>query len=115
MEDLAGRRHAGIKVRDDSPVHRVRHLRGVDSGGDYRRRGSQPDPEATTVDGAVSPIPAFSPVTFADLAVAESDRWYRTALTSGNAVALVQHRRLKAFPARLTSSTPQQFSVFYEP
>lgn len=71
--------------------------------------------EATTVGGAVSPIPAFSPVTFADLAVAESGRWYRTALTSANAVALVQHRQLKAFPARLTSSTPQQFSVFYKP
>lgn len=71
--------------------------------------------EATSVGGAVSPLPAFSPVTFADLAVAESGRWYRTALTSANAVALVQHRRLKAFPARLTSGTPQQFSVFYKP
>ena len=70
--------------------------------------------EATAVGGKVGPIPAFSPVTFAQLAVAESGRWYRTALTGANAVALVQHRRLKAFPAALTSSTPQQFTVYYK-
>ncbi|HEU5043881.1 MAG TPA: G1 family glutamic endopeptidase [Nocardioidaceae bacterium] len=70
--------------------------------------------EATTHSGAVSPVPAFTPVTFARLAVAESGRWYWTALTKANAVALVQHRRLKAFPARLTSGTPQRFTVYYK-
>lgn len=71
--------------------------------------------EATAIGGTISPMPAFSPVTFAQLAVAESGRWYRTALTKANAVALVQHRRVKAFPAGLTGTTPQQFSVYYRP
>jgi Peptidase A4 family len=69
--------------------------------------------EATQVAGRISPMPAFSPVTFKNLEYATHGKWYYTALTRKNREVLVQHQHLRAYPAGVRGVNPQRFSVYY--
>jgi hypothetical protein len=69
--------------------------------------------EATQIGGKISPMPRFSPVTFTGLEVAEAGTWYSTALGASNGIKLVQHGQLRAYPASVTATNPQSFSVYH--
>lgn len=69
--------------------------------------------EATTVNGVISPPPAFSKVNFSSLEVLEAGTWYYTTMKASSEVYMVQKGVTYATPSAPTNTAPQRFSITY--